>query len=346
MISKIHQAADDLQKESKNADELIHKISLFIHEHADSLPEKYEPKSIIESRLTPVDEAFEKGIISCGAVASISAEMLRHLGYKIKLVHGEWDKSVDHAWINVCNKDDGSWKEYDLTIKNEELRPGHKIKLEVDSWEEIRDQIIKDHETIRERRIQKGIPVRMKWPKKFFITGIPTSGKSHLAKKIAEKIGGIVISTDNMRVDILKDSRYIPWINFYLNKDEKEYYTNTSPEDQWKNLVDQSEALWPFIVEKILSFESDKHVIFEGVNILPHLADKDLKFNGIVLIGKSRDDVYERIKMDNRWGNTEELWNFEADEFFNVQRPKYKSEGEKYGYKVYESGDDFDINSL
>lgn len=157
MNSPIYKAVETFQKESKTTSELVHKINIFIHDHADSLPEKYNPKSIIESRFTPVEEAFEKGIVSCGSMANISATLLRHVGFDVKLIHGECDSSVDHAWISVQDKETGSWKEYDLTSKNEELRPGHKIKATVYSWEEIRDQIVKDHETMRDRRIEKGI---------------------------------------------------------------------------------------------------------------------------------------------------------------------------------------------
>ncbi len=175
----------------------------------------------------------------------------------------------------------------------------------------------------------------------FFITGIPTGGKSYLAKKLAERLGGVVVSTDDMREEMSKDPKYRKWTNFYLDKDEKNYYTNTSPEEQWKNLVDQSEGLWPYILEKILSYKSDKPIIFEGVNILPHLAKRDLPFDGIVLIGKNRDDVFERVKKDHRWGKTEELWNLEADAFFNIERPNYRKEAEKYGYKIFETADDY-----
>lgn len=176
--------------------------------------------------------------------------------------------------------------------------------------------------------------------KRIFITGIPTSGKSFLAKKLADIVGGEVVSTDKMREEMSKDSRYKKWVDFYLDKDEKEYYTTTSPEEQWKNLVDQSEAMWPYILNKILSYESDKPVIFEGVNILPHLAKKYLPFEGVVLIGKSKEDIFDRVKKDHRWGNTEELWTLETNSFFEVERPKYKEEALKYDYQVFETSDD------
>ena len=176
--------------------------------------------------------------------------------------------------------------------------------------------------------------------KRIFITGIPTSGKSCLAKKLAEMVGGEVVSTDNMREEMSEDPKYKVWVDFYVSKNEKEYYAATSPEEQWKNLVDQSEALWPFILDRINSYDDNKPIVFEGVNILPHLAKRDLQFNGVVLIGKSKEDVFNRVKKDHRWGNTEELWTLEANSFFEVERPRYKDEVIKNGYQYFEITED------
>ena len=176
--------------------------------------------------------------------------------------------------------------------------------------------------------------------KRIFITGIPTSGKSYLARKLAKMIGGEVVSTDNMREEMSKDPKYKMWVDFYVSKNEEEYYTTTSSEKQWKNLVDQSEALWPFILNRINSYDGNKPVLFEVVNILPHLVKRDLQFNGVVLIGKSKDDVFNRLKKDHRWGNTEELWTLEANSFFEVERPRYKDEAIQNGYQYFETFED------
>ncbi len=181
----------------------------------------------------------------------------------------------------------------------------------------------------------------MSLSKKIFITGIPTAGKSTLAEILAKKVGGKVFSTDNLREEMKKDPIYKEWVEFYESKDEKEYYTTTSAEEQWNNLVKQSEALWPLIKERILSYDDGgKPIIFEGVNILPHLAKRDLPFSGIVLIGKSQNDVYERVKKDHRWGDTEGLFKLEAESFFCVERPKYMSEAVKYGYPCFQAHED------
>ncbi len=197
MTSPIYQNAETFQKESKTPDELVHKINVFLHEHSNSLTEKYNPKSIIESRFTLPEEAFEKGIVSCGAMANMSAAMLRHIGFKVKLIHGECDSSVDHAWISVQDKESGSWKQYDLTSDNEELRTGHKIKATIDSWEEIRDQIVKDHETIRERRVEKGIPTTI------VSVVIPTYNRKD---KIIEAINSAIDQKfNNMEIIVVDD---------------------------------------------------------------------------------------------------------------------------------------------
>lgn len=178
-------------------------------------------------------------------------------------------------------------------------------------------------------------------PKRLFLTGIPTGGKSYLGKKLAEKVGGICVSTDDMREELSKDPQYKEWIEFYLNQDEHAYYTTKNYDEQWDNLVKQSEVMWPGVLEKILEYEKEgRPVIFEGVNLLPHLIKRDFNIPGLVIIGKSLEDVFNRCKSNPRWGNTEELWKLEADAFFNGERPRYKREAEKYGYEVFESADE------
>ncbi len=176
---------------------------------------------------------------------------------------------------------------------------------------------------------------------RLFITGIPTAGKSYLGKKLAAEVGGVCVSVDDIREDLVKDGRYKKWINFYLDQDEYTYYTNTSYGEQWQNLVEQSEGLWPAILAKIEEYNSEeKPVIFEGVNILPHLAHADLGIPGIVLLGESLEQILERNNKDPRWGKTEELQKLEADSFFNCERPRYKEDAEKYGYKVFNTPDE------
>src|SRR3989338_5488335 len=169
-----------------------------------------------------------------------------------------------------------------------------------------------------------------------FISGIPASGKSYLAAKVAKTVGALHIEIDELRKEMGKNPELKKWVMFFWNHDEAEYWKNTNCDEQWENLKNQSEAFWPTILEKISEIQkSGKPAIFEGVNILPHLAAKDLEFRGIVLLGSSLEDIFERNKKEPRWGRTEELQRMEAGGFYNCERPRYKAEAEKYGYPVF-----------
>ncbi len=133
-----------------------------------------------------------------------------------------------------------------------------------------------------------------------FVSGIPASGKSYLVRRVAGATGALHIEVDDWREKFRKD-KLVAWVDFFWNKDEAEYWKNTDCEKHWKSIVKQSEALWPEIVSKIRGvIKLGKPAIFEGVNILPHLAYRDLDFNGIVLLGESFDTILERNKQDPR----------------------------------------------
>lgn len=174
-----------------------------------------------------------------------------------------------------------------------------------------------------------------------FISGIPASGKSSLAKKTAKKTRAFHLDIDALRREMAKNPKLEPWANFYWNQDERKYLTGTPCKEQWSNLVRQSEAFWPTILEKIGEVKKfHKIAIFEGVNILPHLAHKDLDFSGIVLLGESMEQIFKRNKKAPRWGKTEELQRLEAEIFFNCERENYKREAEKYGFKTFTSSEE------
>jgi dephospho-CoA kinase len=168
-----------------------------------------------------------------------------------------------------------------------------------------------------------------------FITGIPTSGKSYLAETIAASLGIECLKMDAVREEMVRDAKLEPWVNFFWNKNEKEYYQNTPPEIHWQNLVKQSEAFWPTKKQKIVHIlTSGKPTIFESVNLLPHLL-RELPIRGVVLLGQTEDEVLKRLQRQPRWGATEELQKLEADSFINVERPHYLAEAEKYGYPAF-----------
>lgn len=169
-----------------------------------------------------------------------------------------------------------------------------------------------------------------------FITGIPAAGKSYLAAKVAKDLDIQHVAADKWRDEMRGDSELRKWVDFFFDLNEEEYWRTASPEEQWQNIVKQSEAFWPVVLEKIKEVQkSGGGAIFEGVNILPHLARRDLGFEGIVLLGESLDVILERNQRDPRWGNTLELQKREVEAFWDVERPRYKSEAEKYGFPSF-----------
>lgn len=177
--------------------------------------------------------------------------------------------------------------------------------------------------------------------KYIFIGGIPTSGKSFLAEKIAKAKNIAHIDVDVWREEMEKNPALEPWVNFYWKLNEEEYFKNTSCDKQWENFKNQSEALWPEIKRRINKIvKSGKPTIFEGISLLPHLIKIDFEFPGIFLLGKSLEETFERNKKDPRWGETEELQRKEAESFFFCERIHYKQEAEKFGFKTFEDIDE------
>lgn len=179
------------------------------------------------------------------------------------------------------------------------------------------------------------IIIRQDSMKYVFISGIPASGKSYLAAKVAKTLDIQHFKIDDWREKFSKE-KHADWVDFFWNKNEEDYWGTTSCEEHWNNTVKQSEALWTEILSRIDNIiRTGKPAIFEGVNILAHLAHRDLNFKGIFLLGESFEIILERNKQDPRWGQTEELQRKEAEVFYNCEGPKYKKEAEKYGFKTF-----------
>jgi transglutaminase-like putative cysteine protease len=143
--------ANGIKERAEGLESRVLEVQRTIVEHALSLPERIEPQSILESRFMPVDEAFDKGALSCGAMTNIGAEMLKTMGYEVRKVHGEDENSVDHAWLLVKEPGSGEWNPYDLTRKGAKVGEYHRVKKIVSDWEEIREEIVSDHATYGQR---------------------------------------------------------------------------------------------------------------------------------------------------------------------------------------------------
>lgn len=199
---------------------------------------------------------------------------------------------------------------------------------------------------------------QQKKPARIFITGIPTAGKSYLARKLARITGGYCLETDNLREEFKDDPALGEWARFFDEENEFAYYTDNDPRKQWQILSEVHEGIWPGVLRKIREYESgqiparsriasftrrpfarERPLIFEGINILPRLAKKDLDFPGVVLIGKSFEEVLARNRERPRWGHTEEMIEMGARAFWFVERPRYIAEAQENGYPIFEDAD-------
>ena len=188
--------ANELKENNNDLRSFLLSIRMFIIEHAIGLGKANQrrARSIVESRFTPAQEAFESGMLSCGAMTNIAASMLRSVNYQVKLIHGETRDSVDHAWISVREPSTGEWQEYDLTRPQIDIPNTHIKKFEVDSWDEIADQIRSDCETLLQRRRARAAASRTRSTRDLANVPVPspTSQTEHQGQEHTDKPTGNV----------------------------------------------------------------------------------------------------------------------------------------------------------
>lgn len=171
-----------------------------------------------------------------------------------------------------------------------------------------------------------------------FITGTSTVGKTHISKALSAELGIPRLSTDFMRIEMLKDPALEPWVNLHSGVDEAEFFRTTTPEDRWQEKVRQSEAFWPTVKNHIeTALRENTPTIFEGVNLLPHLISQ-LDIEGLVLYSESEEQIFERLKLNPRWGTTDELMRKEAHAYFTGEGRYFVEEAEKYGIPTLSDG--------
>lgn len=199
------------------------------------------------------------------------------------------------------------------------------------------------------------MPTQDKKTPRIFITGIPTAGKSYLARRLARTTGGYCLETDNLREELKNDPELGKWARFFEEENELAYYADNDPQKQWAILSEVHERIWPGVLRKIRAYEAgriplrsriaafirkpfarNRPLIFEGINILPHLAKKDLVFPGVVLVAESFEEVLGRNRQRPRWGKTPEMIEMSARAFWFVERPHYVAEAKKSGYPIFE----------
>lgn len=157
----IYKKAKELREKHPDTHDLVIAVGNFIGDHIGKFKKPYDTKNILESRFTPPEEAFDKGMSSCGAVVNISSAMFRHVGVEVRLIHGTHEKSRNHAWISVFEPEKDEWVPYDLTRGKEKgYKPtkDQKVIAICNEWEEIRDVIEKEHNDWLEskKRVKRG----------------------------------------------------------------------------------------------------------------------------------------------------------------------------------------------
>lgn len=174
----------------------------------------------------------------------------------------------------------------------------------------------------------------------FFIGGTSGSGKSTLASKVAKKYGLRHEDLDLFREEMKKFPEAAYWVNFFWNQNPKEYWINTTPEEQWSHIVKQSESFWPHYLRLIEDFtKRGEYCVFESVNILPHLA-KSLPFPGVYLVCDSVDELLPRYLAAPRWSTDPGLIKKEVEDSVLVEAPRYREEALRFGFPVFNSPTD------
>lgn len=139
--------AREIALDHPSLDQFIPAVAQYLTQYFSQFPVKQNPRDILESRFTPSQEAFSRGMRSCGTLTNIATEMLREAGFEVKKIHGSVPESPDHAWLSVKNLKTGEWEQVDLTRPdiNYKTTPDHKLIAECNDWEEIRDIIEEAH---------------------------------------------------------------------------------------------------------------------------------------------------------------------------------------------------------
>lgn len=112
------------------------------------------------------------------------------------------------------------------------------------------------------------------------IGGMPTAGKSTIARELSKLLNMPWISTDQIR-EIMK-SVANPKVNRFLTSSTgmsaEEYFKLYTPEQIAQNKYDQSVATWPGIEAMIHNDRTWREgVIIEGLNILPKFTFEEQK---------------------------------------------------------------------
>ena len=186
----------------------------------------------------------------------------------------------------------------------------------------------------------------------YLIGGAPTVGKSTIAQALARHFDIPWISTDQIR-DLLrtvaKRSDYPKLFNGE-GYDAEKYLTEFSAEQIVDKEMEQGDVVWIGIKGMI---EQDytwvDGFVVEGVNILPHLVDKDFASNkrvkAVFLVDEDADRTRDVVFNRGLWADAKTYSDDVKEkevEWAQLFSHRLKQEAQKYGFPVIEVKKDKD----
>ncbi len=168
-----------------------------------------------------------------------------------------------------------------------------------------------------------------------FIGGNPVSGKTTLAREIANDTGGTLLNLDRFRSEMREEESLRYWTDFFLNQAEWAYWQDHTFEQHWDNMKRRAEAYWPFLRQKIQkAIDESPSVIVEAGTLMPaQLAT--LGFSGVYLICTDQETIYQRLRKTPCWGTCSSLQRMEAA-MYAQEGEMLRSEAAEYGFPVFE----------
>lgn len=195
----------------------------------------------------------------------------------------------------------------------------------------------------------------------YLIGGSPRSGKTMLAKMLAEKTGLQHISIDDLRPVVLEYiskeqlEKKMPCEFMYENDNDAFFEKYSAQEMIDADLVDAM-TMWKgvkaFIAHRAIV---DKNIVIEGVQLLPKFIDdlrnepyfKDIKI--VYLFKEDEEKILDGFTKNENgfdWllqGNKNKETLPKAAKMIKLYGEYFKREAEKYGFAVFNAENDFDL---
>ncbi len=126
---------------NSDLENFLRKINFIIHKN--TMNKRRKAKSFEESRFLTAKEILKRGIMSCGAKATVFAAVLRKRGIPTKLIHGKLRKlkktNNRHAWLKIYNPLNKKWLIIDITRQDFSVHPDAYPVRQYQDWSELKN---------------------------------------------------------------------------------------------------------------------------------------------------------------------------------------------------------------